>query len=237
MSFYPVPENRLFCTIPEQKLRQIAGSVNLVTFNDGHVFHKAGEPVRTVLFPLKGVISILISAGTDQQVEALMVGREGIAGLPPFLGTDSIPWMVRAHTAGEAFVMDSAAFQDCLTGNPCLDSALRRYLQAVLVMLAQLAVCRGAHRIEQRCARWLLTMQDRLEASRFRLTQEFFARTLGVRRASISQAVGKLQELGAIQYDRGEFAIVERGRLEEFACPCYRLLRAELNRLFPEEAS
>ena len=162
-----------------------------------------------------------------------MVGNEGIVGLPLFLGTETIPWMAQARTMGEAYAMDAATFQACLAGSPDLESALRHYTQSVIVMLAQLAVCRGAHPIEKRCARWLLTMQDRVQASSFRLTQEFFARTLGVRRASISQAVGKLQTLGIIQYERGQMAIMERARLEAFACNCYRLLRTESNRLFP----
>ena len=50
---------------------------------------------------------------------------------------------------------------------------------------------------------------------------------LGVRRPRVSLTAGMLQAAGLIRYTRGRVSIVDRPRLEEAACDCYRIVRDE----------
>ena len=88
-----------------------------------------------------------------------------------------------------------------------------------------------AHRFEQRCARWLLMLHDRVEADHFPLTQKALARMLGVRRATVSEVASRLQSRGLVRYRRGVMALVDRAGLEKAACDCYKVVRRELARL------
>jgi CRP-like cAMP-binding protein len=87
------------------------------------------------------------------------------------------------------------------------------------------------HQVEQRTARWLLMSSDRVASNVLRLTQEFLAAMLGVRRSGISEAAGELQRSGLIRYRRGEITIVDRAGLEDIACECYGLDRQRIERL------
>jgi CRP-like cAMP-binding protein len=127
--------------------------------------------------------------------------------------------------------MPAKAFRAEMQRNGVLAEVVRRYAQGYLVMLSQGLVCIRAHRIDQRCARWLLMLQDRVYADHFRLTQKTLAQMLGVRRATVSEVASRLQAQGLVQYERGLVTIVDRAGLESAACECYRIVRRELARL------
>ena len=108
---------------------------------------------------------------------------------------------------------------------------LLRYTQALITQMAQTAVCNRHHHIEQQLCRWLLMSLDRLEGNRLRMTQELIANMLGVRREGVTEAAGKLQELGVIKYRRGAITVLDRGKMEEICCECYAVVKKETDRL------
>ena len=77
--------------------------------------------------------------------------------------------------------------------------------------------------IEERLARWLLTVQDLIQTEQLPLTQEFMGDMLGVRRSGVTLAAGSLQRSGLISYSRGKIKILNRQNLEDTACECYQL--------------
>ena len=54
---------------------------------------------------------------------------------------------------------------------------------------------------------------------------------LGVRREGVTEAAGKLQRLGVIRYARGQITVLDRPRLEQLSCECYRVVKKETDRL------
>jgi CRP-like cAMP-binding protein len=122
-----------------------------------------------------------------------MVGREDMLGAQPALGV----------------------------GTVTLQRVLHRYLYVLMAQLAAAAACLRFHRIDPRRARWLLMSQDRAQADRFRVTHEFLAYMLGVRRVGITATAGGLQRNGLIKFRRGNLSVLDRPGLEAAACTCY----------------
>jgi hypothetical protein len=52
-----------------------------------------------------------------------------------------------------------------------------------------------------------------------------------VRREGVTEAAGKLQAAGLIEYSRGKIEVLDRARLEQRACECYAVVRRESDRL------
>jgi CRP-like cAMP-binding protein len=114
-----------------------------------------------------------------------------------------------------------------------LQVLLLRYTQALITQMTQTAVCNRHHSIEQQLCRWLLLCLDRLPTNRVIMTQELMASMLGVRREGITEAAGKLQKQGAIEYSRGQITVLDRPKLERLCCECYAVVRRETDRLMP----
>ena len=94
---------------------------------------------------------------------------------------------------------------------------LLRYTQALITQMAQTAVCNRHHSVDQQLCRWLLLSLDRLPATKLTMTQELIANMLGVRREGVTEAAGKLQKQGVIEYARGRITVLDRHKLEQLA--------------------
>ena len=132
---------------------------------------------------------------------------------------------------GSAWRIGKLAFGRELDNNTALQQILSLYLHVTMTQLAGSAACLRFHQIGPRLARWLLMTQDRANSSSFRVTHEFLAYMLGVRRVGVTMAAGSLQRQGLIEYRRGDITILKRRSLEEAACGCYardRKIYAEL---------
>ena len=110
---------------------------------------------------------------------------------------------------------------------------LLRYTQTLITQMAQTAVCNRHHSVEQQLCRWLLLSLDRLASDELTMTQELIANMLGVRREGVTEAAGKLQRDGIINYSRGHIAVLDRKALEKRSCECYQVVKAEFDRLLP----
>ena len=99
--------------------------------------------------------------------------------------------------------------------------------------MAQTAVCNRHHTVDQQLCRWLLLSLDRLSSDKLTMTQELIANMLGVRREGVTEAAGKLQNLGVIRYSRGHITVLDRPQLERLSCECYAVVKKESDRLLP----
>ena len=172
-------------------------------------------------FPLGSILSVVSETPEGQSVEAATVGTEGMVGSAAFLGGSVSPLRTMCQVAGDALVGRTADLVE-EDGNSAFRTMVLRYSETMLVQAAVTAGCNRLHPLEQRGARWLLTISDRLGKSTFSLTHEFFAIMLGAHRPSVSLAAQMLQQAGLITYHRGQVEILNRAGLIEATCSCYR---------------
>jgi CRP-like cAMP-binding protein len=196
-----------------------------------------GQAIESVYFPLSCVCSTVAQVDRGEGVEVATVGNEGIAGLPVFLGVEepaSLETFVQVP--GMALGMRAQVLRGHLERDRHLVKLLGCYTQALITQISQGSACNRIHSAEQRCARWLLMTHDRVSRDEFELTHEFLAQMLGVRRATVTEIAGALQDAGAIRYARGVMSVVNRGILRQRACECYDFIQSEYARLLPPAA-
>jgi CRP-like cAMP-binding protein len=218
-------------SLPPADRRRLEAQATRVPLELRQVLYWPDEPITHVWFPVDAIGSLLTLLGAGDTVEAGLVGREGVIGLPLFLGAEATHGRAVCQIAGEAWRLPAAAFQEEARPDGPLRARLLRYTQALFQQVAQNSGCNRLHAHEERCARWLLQIHDRVHGDAFHLTQEYLAVMLGLSRPSVTIVMGALQRAGLVAYHRGDLVILDRAGLEAAACECYAITRAETERL------
>jgi CRP-like cAMP-binding protein len=225
--------NRLLAALPRIALQRILPDLRLKPLEMREVIQPRRRPLNDVMFPVRGVASMISMGSSGDSVEVATIGSEGIVGLSLFLGGTSASVEVFIQVPGEGIYLPAAAFQRHVEREPSFRRILLLYTQALLTQVAQSSACNRHHPVEQRCARWLLQTHDRVRGNKFPLTHEFLGLMLGVRRASVTETAAILQKRHFIRYQRGMVTVVDRAGLEKASCDCYRLIAREFDRLLP----
>jgi len=225
-------ENRLLAVMPRELYEKLAPNLKRVSLAQGTILHHPGETIETLYFPIDCLLSITITMNDGSTAEAGMVGNREVIGINAFMGgreTTQTEYVVQM--AGSAFKVDAQLLLEEFDRNKELRDVLLRYTQALIAQISQTTGCNSLHNLDQRLARWMLEVQDRVNSDELKLTHEFISHMLGVRRAGVTQAAQKLQERGLIQYQRGNVKILNQRGLEASSCECFRVLREEYDRL------
>ena len=224
-------DNRLLAALPVDDLDRLRPNLEFVPLAFRQALHEPGGPIRFVYFPTAGLASLVAMMANGASVEVGMIGKEGVVGVSIVLGDDVSPHRAFVQVPGAAFRLEAGRLRSAFERSAAVRSLLLRYVRMMLRHISQSAACNRVHSLEPRCARWLLTTRDLVEADEFPLTHEFLALMLGVRRAGVSIAAQALQEAGLIRYRHGRMAILDPAGLEAAACECYRSLKDEADRL------
>lgn len=214
--------NRLLDSLPARDRASVIAACEEVNLPFAAILDEPGGMIRDVYFPTGSSISLLASMGGKSLLEVALAGSEGIYGVPLAFGVEVSPVRAVVQGAGTAWRMRAAKFQQELVRVPALRSCVDRYIYVVMSQLIQTAGCNRFHVVEQRVARWLLMTADRAHSSTFRITHEFLAYMLGVRRVGVTEAATALQKRELIRYSRGLVSILDRDGLEMASCRCYR---------------
>jgi len=223
--------NRLLRGLPDAELDRIRSNLEPVHLPRPTQIEGANEEIRFVYFPTSGVASIVAMDDSGESVDTAMIGREGMTGLAVFLGTRQSPVRTIVQVPMTGLRMEAGALRDELGRGGRLASLLRGHTQVVMITMAQLILCNRMHRLDQRAARWLLQVDDRVDEAPFNVTQEFMAQMVGVQRPALSVAMRQFKDAGLVRYARGQITIADREGLMERSCGCTKVIAAEAKRL------
>jgi CRP-like cAMP-binding protein len=195
------------------------------------MLYEPDTQLRHAFFPTTSIVSLHYVTETGASAETAGVGREGVVGISLFMGGDTTSSSAVVQTAGHAYRLDRNVLKQAFNRAGLFQRLLLRYTQALMTQMAQTAACNRHHSVEQQLCRWLLLTLDRLPERELVMTQELVASMLGVRRESVTEAAGNLQNGGYIRYRRGHIAVLDRAGLEANTCECYGVVKKELKRL------
>jgi len=214
--------NRLLAALPTSSLRKVLDACEIVELAFAEVLYTPGQRLLHVYFPLTAFISLVMPIDRSASLEVVLIGSEGMFGIPLVLGVKASPVRAMVQGAGSALRMPAEVFARTLESNPEMQREIYRYIVVHVSQLERAAGCTRFHVVDARLARWLLMMQDRAHASTFHVTQAFLALMLGVRRVGITTAAGTLQRRGFIEYTRGSMTVLDRRGLKTASCGCYQ---------------
>jgi len=223
--------NRLLAALPRDEYERLLPSLQQVSFSLGEVVYEFAGKLDYVFFPTTSIVSLLYTMENGSSAEMGLTGNDGVVGIALFMGGGTMPNRAVVQSAGAAIRMKAKVLQDEFALGGKFQNLLLRYTQALITQISQTAVCNRLHSVEQQLCRWLLLSHDRVKADELIMTQELIADMLGVRREGVTVAAGHLQDVGAISYVRGHITILDRQRLEETVCECYRVVKDEFDRL------
>jgi CRP-like cAMP-binding protein len=233
----PVPDprrNSILAALPPKDLSRLFAHLRLVSLPLGKVLYESGEALRHIYFPTDSIVSLLYVMTNGMPAEIAIIGNDGVIGIALFMGGTTTTNRAVVQSAGSAYQLAGNLLKEEFDRHGEMQHLLLRFTQALITQMAQTAVCNRHHSIEQQLCRWLLLSLDRLASNELTMTQKLIADMLGVRRQGVTEAAGRLQELGVISYNHGQITVLDRLQLEKLCCECYAVVRKETNRLLTQ---
>lgn len=225
-------QNKLLASLSSESYNRLLPHLKMVRIRKNEALSEHGKRSGIAYFPVDCVISIYHTLKSGESTEIAIIGNEGMFDITHFMGGASMPYLVVAETTGHAFLLDEQLLKCEFDRDETVRHTLMLYAQALLTQMAQTIVCNKDHSLSQHLCLLLLLINDKSLSNDLLITQESIAHMMGVRRVSVTEAAGKLRDLGLIDYRRGHITIIDRLGLEKQCCECYTVITDELKRLF-----
>ena len=226
--------NFLLNRLAPSSLAQITPHLSVIDLVATQVLAETRQRIDRVYFPHSGIISCVVELMNGAAIETGMIGKDGEFGASQALDDRLSLNLVTVQIAGRASVMSSNRLRTLADELPDLRSLVQKYEQFFVSQVQQTAACNAVHDIDTRTCKWLSRMHE-LAGADLRLTQEFFAQMMGVRRTSVTAVASALQSAGLISYTRGQLRILDIERIRQRACECDGGVRANYRTIFPNE--
>src|SRR3954465_5919570 len=223
--------NHLLLALSTQDFALLKPQLERVPLPVGTRLVEPHTPIEHVYFLEEGIASVVATTPQGRRIEAGIIGREGLSGIPVLLGLDRTPHECFVQTAGEGLRIGADDLRRAMAASPSLHQHLRRFVQAFMVQMGQTALANACHVIEQRLARWLLMCHDRVDGDDLSTTHEFLSLMLGVRRGGVTDMLNILEDRGLVSTKRGQIRVLDRVNLEAVAGDSYGVCETEYARL------
>jgi len=227
-------QNHLLAALPTAEFERLAPQLEWVPMPLGEVLAESGDQLQYAYFPTTSIVSMHYVMESGASAEVAGVGNEGVLGISLFMGGQTTPSRAIVQTGGHGYRLRSRLLMEEFHRSGLVMRLLLRYTQALLTQIAQTAACNRHHTLSQQLCRWLLLTLDRLPSNDLIMTQDLIASMLGVRREGVTEAAGKLKELGVISYRRGHITVLDRALLDAHVCECYEVVKTEFARLLSD---
>ena len=217
--------NQLLSALRPSEFAQVAAKLTRVKLRPKQVIYKPNAPLDFIYFPEDTVLCLLTLMSNGDCIEAATVGREGASWISSSVGARSMPCETIAVHEGTALKLAVADLDRELKQNRPFRDVLTEYSHALLIASMRTSACNGLHRLQERCARWIMTTIDRVDRNQFFVTKEFLAQLLGTSRPMVSVTVAVFEKAGILNVDGRRITVADHKRLKEASCECYEVIR------------
>jgi len=217
--------NRILSALPRKEYQKLLAILEPVKVPFGEILYEAHAQIRHVYFPYDCFVSMLTTVDTGRAAEVGLIGSEGMIGVPMALGVAVSPFRAVVQGGGTAVRLKTGEFRHSFSKSAALKREVFLFTHLLMIQIAQTAACNRFHVVTQRMARWMLMTRDRVNSNDFRITQEFLALMLGIRRVGVSAAMSALRKRELIVYRRGTITILDHEGLLAVACGCYKTVK------------
>lgn len=224
------PRNTLLASLPEHDFARLRPRLERVPLRRRQILHERNGTVSDVYFIERGAVSLLSRVTGRDSLEVGTLGRDDLVGVSVVLGTAHAPHRCLVQVPGEALRIRADDLRCGMSESPVLQALLLAHVQAALVRSTQLVVCNTRHCLNERLARSLLVALEQLDGDEIPLTHRSLSRSLGVRRAGVTSALGDMEGAGLVRRGRGRLRVLDREGLEQVACECHRIIGSERKR-------
>jgi CRP-like cAMP-binding protein len=225
MQFKSRPSNKLLRLLTPAAFDRVAPHLRRDTLDAKQVLYNANQPIHNIYFPETSVICQMALMPNGATIETATVGLEGASWISASIGAPSMPCETVVAISGDAHVLSIDNLDREMRENGPFRDVLTEYSHALLIHSMRLTSCTGLHSLEQRCARWILSTLDQIDANRFAITHEFLAMLLGVSRPAVSLLIEDFHRRGVLTATRGQIVAVQREALLAVTCDCYAVIR------------
>jgi CRP-like cAMP-binding protein len=216
--------NQVLATLDEEAFGLLKPHLKRVELRRNAILLEANRPIESVYFIERGLVSRFAATPEDAPVETAIVGWFGFVGIGVVLGSERSLHRSVVQVAGEAITIPAETLREILETHSPIRDHLLKYVQLLIGLKAQIALCNAKHSIEQRVARWLLLAADRMDSNELPVTHESLAQTLGVRRPGVSDALSVLEDQSIVSKSRAAITLLRKDLLAEKSCACYRTI-------------
>lgn len=227
----PWLQNSLLSALSERTLQRIEAKLDRVRLLPETQIVAPGEQPEFVYFPESGCISVLTCGDRGRMEHVGFYGYEGAGSVAVILGGFRCSFLEIVQFGGDSWRIAARDLEDAMSSSPELRSLLFSYVYVLMTQIADTALANGSLRIDQRLARWLLMIQDRLRTSSIVVTHQKLADLMGVRRSGVTDAIHILEENHLIRARRGLIDILHKDNLQTLAAGCYSRPEAAFERL------
>jgi len=226
--------NGILAALLTTECKRLLPKLEHVALKAGEIIYRADQKIEEVYFPEEAVVAMIDTADNHRTVEVGIIGHEGLVGINIFLGGVATPDKAIVQLSGGAMRMKSQDLREEMRFGSPLQRLLLQYTRTFLAVISQSVACSQHHNVDQRLARWVLTMSDYAREREFLMVQQSIAAMLGVRRVSVTDAARKLQSTALISYRRGRIRVLDKRGLRKRSCECYEFIRQQYGSLHDE---
>jgi hypothetical protein len=216
--------NRVLDALPVHERTNLVKHIRMQAFASGDIVQEPGGDVSYIDFPIDAVISVVTVLLDGNTCEVGTIGNEGAAGIDVAFGSTLLRTTV-CQVAGQIARLPRRAFLATVDSSRTFSRLIGRISQAQRFFVEQQCACNALHTVDKRCARWFMTIYQRVNRQHFSITHEFLSVMLGVRRGTVSRAAMDLQRAGIITYRRGNVEVLSVAKLAAACCECYDATR------------
>ncbi|MBS0537638.1 MAG: Crp/Fnr family transcriptional regulator [Proteobacteria bacterium] len=226
--------NLFLAALTPKDLELIQPHLKPVELRQGVVLADPGARVEDILFVESGMISITTTMEDGAAIELASLGREAVVGSLAGLGVHRANARAVVQIAGQGQRIAASDYRMVMAKSPVFLKIVLLSSELSMAQMQQTAACNALHSAERRMCRWIIQVRDRIGDDVLRLTHDFVAQMLAVRRPTVTLIAQELQNAGLIRYRRGEITILDHAGLERAACECVEALRTKTRRVIAD---